>query len=299
MKNVITLASLTLCLFPAFSCHKKIMGFQPDHIVVVIEENHGYNDIIGSPYAPYINQLAKGSALFTDAHGVTHPSQPNYLAIFSGSTQGIPDDRCLKNVTPFTTPNLGAALISKGYTFTGYAQSMPEAGYLECDSLMDSITGGPVYARKHVPWVDWQGMGTNNIPYTLSQPMTAFPTDFTKLPTVAFVIPDEDHDMHNIGTPGDSAAIKRGDDWLKDNLGAYADWAKTHHSLLIVTYDEDKFTTQNQIPTFIWGANVRPGKYSERINHYNVLRTIQDFYDLPVTDTTHATPITNVWEKKS
>ena len=67
---------------------------QPDHIVIVIEENHGYNDIIGSSQAPYINSLVDDtlSALFTDSHGVTHPSQPNYLWLFSGDNQGITDD---------------------------------------------------------------------------------------------------------------------------------------------------------------------------------------------------------------
>src|ERR1700733_6894786 len=86
------------------SCERKLP--RPDHIIVVIEENHGYDEVIGSPNAPFITQLANEGALFTAPHGVTHPSQPNYLAIYSGSTQGITDDKCLDNETPFTTPNL-------------------------------------------------------------------------------------------------------------------------------------------------------------------------------------------------
>jgi phosphatidylinositol-3-phosphatase len=113
------------------SCERKIP--RPDHIIVVIEENHGYKEVIGSPNAPFINRLANEGALFTDAHGFTHPSQPNYLAIYSGSTQGVTDDKCLNNETPFTIANLGAALISKGFTFTGFAQTMPSAGYLDCE----------------------------------------------------------------------------------------------------------------------------------------------------------------------
>jgi phosphatidylinositol-3-phosphatase len=270
---------------------------RPSHVIVVIEENHGFDQIVGSPYAPYFNELIRESALFTDAHGVIHPSQPNYLAIFSGSTQGIPDDQCLQGKAPFTTPNLAAELISHGLTFKGYAQSMPASGYLECYNQLSSLTGGYIYARKHVPWVDWQGSGKNDIPASLSQPMTAFPKNFNELPAVAFVIPDMDHDMHNIGNPGDSAAIRRGDEWLRDNLGAYAQWAKTHNSLLIVTFDEDQFTAKNHIPTFFYGEMVKPGRYSERIDHYNVLHTIEAMYHLPVTDITHATVIKDTWKR--
>jgi acid phosphatase len=82
---------------------------QYDHVVVVIEENHAYHELIGSANAPYINQLAKGGVLFSNSHGIGHPSQPNYLALFSGSTQGVTGDECLEGKTPFKTPNLGEA----------------------------------------------------------------------------------------------------------------------------------------------------------------------------------------------
>src|SRR5664279_4090559 len=119
---------------------------RPDHVIVVIEENHGYDQLMGSPNAPYINELASSSAVFTDSHGVTHPSQPNYLAFFSGNAQGVTDDRCLQDETPYITPNLGAALMDKGYSFKGFAQSMPSPGYRECAYLTSDITGGAVYA---------------------------------------------------------------------------------------------------------------------------------------------------------
>ncbi|HEV2376094.1 MAG TPA: alkaline phosphatase family protein, partial [Streptosporangiaceae bacterium] len=66
-----------------------------DHLVVVVMENKNYSDIIGRPdEAPYINSLATGGALFSNSFAVTHPSQPNYLALFSGSTQGVTSDDC-------------------------------------------------------------------------------------------------------------------------------------------------------------------------------------------------------------
>jgi hypothetical protein len=268
-----------------------------DHVVIVMEENHGFDEVVGSPNAPFITNLAKQGVLFTDSHGVTHPSQPNYLAIFSGSVQGVIGDESLAPRTPFTTPNLAAALINHNFTFKGYAQTMPSVGYMGNYFKISELTMAPLYARKHAPWVNWIGDKENNIPASLSLPMEQFPKDFSKLPTVAFVIPDMDYDIHNIGDPGDDAAIKRGDKWLKDNLGAYAEWAKKNNSLLIVTFDEDDFKPINRIPTIFVGAGIKPGKYNEKINHYNILHTIEAMYDLPVTDTTKAAVITNVWKK--
>ena len=268
------------------------------HVIIIIEENHGYDELIGSSNAPYINEIARQGALFTNSHGIGHPSQPNYLVLFSGSTQGTTDDNCLINETPYHTPNLGAALIKKGFTFKGYAQTMPTAGYLGCTYLSSKLTVGNLYARKHTPWVNWLGNGVNNIPASLSLPMTSFPHDFRKLPKVCFVIPDMDYDMHNIGAQGDAAAVQRGDKWLKKNLGAYVKWAKTHNSLLILTFDEDDYRPQNQnkIPTIILGAKVKIMKVSDPVTHYNLLHTLQAMYGLPVIDAVSAAPVTKIWK---
>src|SRR3954465_7754241 len=95
----------------------------PAHVVVVVLENHGYSQIIGSPSAPYINSLATDTdgALFTQSFGVEHPSQPNYLYLFSGDNQSvILDFTPFSFLLPFTTANLGAELLQNGRTFTGY-----------------------------------------------------------------------------------------------------------------------------------------------------------------------------------
>ena len=264
-----------------------------------MEENHAFHEIIGSANAPYINQLAKGGVLFTNSYAIGHPSQPNYLALFSGSTQGVTGDDCLQGKTPFSTPNLGEALIDKKFTFKGYAQDMPKAGFLDCTYQASSYTIGHLYARKHCPWVNWLGTGVNTIPASCSVPMTDFPKDFAKLPTLAFVVPDMDNDMHNIGISGDDNAIRRGDAWLKANIAEYAEWAKKHNSLLIVTWDEDDSSSKNKnkIATIFYGAKLLGGKYDFPINHYNVLHTLESMYGLPFTDTNNAPPIANVWGK--
>ena len=63
-----------------------------DHIVVVVMENHSFDQIVDPLRAPFLHRLAMDGALFVNSFAVTHPSQPNYFALFSGSTQGITDD---------------------------------------------------------------------------------------------------------------------------------------------------------------------------------------------------------------
>ena len=246
----------------------------PAHTVVVVMENHSYADILGNPAAPFINELARRGALFTRSYAITHPSEPNYLALFSGSTQGIADDGCPDR---FAAPNLAADLLKAGRSFAGYAEDLPGAGSPPC-SAGD-------YARKHVPWADF-----SNVPGSVSLPFTSFPaTALARLPTVSFVIPNLCDDMHDCN-------VAAGDTWLRAHLGGYVDWAMTHDSLLILTWDEDDGSQANQIPTIFAGQQVRPGRYAELITHYRVLATIEAAYALPRDgQAATATPITDIW----
>src|SRR6185437_12099333 len=97
----------------------------PAHVVVVMEENSSFDEIIGNSQAPYINSLASQGALFSQSFAVTHPSQPNYLAIFSGSTQGVTDDN---GPISFNSANLRSTLAAVGQTFAGYSEDLPSTG---------------------------------------------------------------------------------------------------------------------------------------------------------------------------
>jgi acid phosphatase len=93
-----------------------------------------------------------------------------------------------------------------------------------------------------------------------------------------------------------SGSVAAADQWLKDNVGSYANWAQTHNSLLIVTWDSDDGTAGNQIPTIFVGPMVKPGQYAESIDHHNVLRTVEDMYGLPLLGgSATAASITDVW----
>jgi hypothetical protein len=231
-----------------------------DHIVIVVEENHSFEEIVGNKSAPYMNRLFKAGANLTNHYAVEHPSQPNYLDLFAGSNQGVTTDGTPKQT--FKTANLASELIHKGFTFTGYSEGLPKAGY---SGPYDLKTG---YARKHNPWVNF-----TNVSPKLNLPFTSFPRDYSKLPTVSFVVPNLDHDIHD-GT------IKQADDWLKANLSGYIEWAKQHNSLLILTWDEDDMSAENRIPTVLVGPMVIPMKYKAKTNHYTLLRTIEEIYGL-------------------
>jgi hypothetical protein len=246
----------------------------PAHTVVVVMENHSYSEVIGNTAAPFLNQLARTGAVFTHSYAITHPSEPNYLALFSGSTHGVTDDSC---PVQFTAPNLAADLIAAGKTFTGFSENLPAAGSPVCSAGR--------YARKHVPWTDFR-----NVPGSVSVPFSRFPvTDFTRLPTVSFVIPNLCNDMHD-------CSVQTGDAWLRAHLSGYASWAMTHNSLLIITWDEDDGSQANQVLTIFAGQQVKPGRYAERITHYSVLATIEAAYGLPRDGSAAAaTPVSDTW----
>lgn len=251
---------------------------RPDHVVVVIEENRGYSQIMNKlNLNSYIHTLTKRGMLFTQSYGVTHPSQPNYLALFSGSTQGIINNACPNT---FSSDNLATVLRDAGLSFASFSESLPGVGDLSCMS--------GAYQRKHNPLSNWQG---TRLPAGLNMRFADFPQDFSKLPTISFVIPDQDHDMH------DGSFIAAGN-WLETHIAPYIEWAMQHNSLLILTWDEDNYREDNRIATLLVGPMVKAGSSDQRIDHYNVLRTLLDFYDLPPLGASRdAEAIKNIWVK--
>ncbi|MBL1081092.1 acid phosphatase [Streptomyces actinomycinicus] len=259
------------------SAHAAGVVPSPDHVVVVVFENHAYSQVIGSSSAPYINSLRTGGASLTQSYAETHPSQPNYFAMFSGSTQGITDDSCY---TPgfSSARNLASEVIAAGRSWASYNETLPSQGSTTCSSGK--------YARKHNPW-----FGFSNVPTSSAKTFAQFPADYSTLPHMSFVVPNLCSDMHD-------CSVSTGDTWLKNNLGAYATWAKTHNSLLVVTFDEDNRLSGNRIPTVFYGQPVAAGSGSATTyNHYDLLRTLEDTQGL----TTHAgnaasaKDITGIW----
>lgn len=251
----------------------------PEHVVVVIEENRSYEQIMDQRNsASYIHALAKRGVLFTQSYGVTHPSQPNYLALFSGDTQGVIDNACPLS---FNADNLATALLDTGFSFSNFSESLPKVGGLSCAS--------GAYQRKHNPVANWQG---TRLPAEMNQRFADFPTDFSRLPTVSFVIPDQNNDMHDGG-------FEIADAWLKTHIAPYVNWAFKHNSLLILTWDEGGSRSDNHIVTIMAGPMVQAGRSSQSIDHYNVLRTLLDFYGLPALGASRdAEALKGVWKQR-
>ncbi|MGW6710742.1 alkaline phosphatase family protein, partial [Streptomyces sp. NPDC054956] len=229
-----------------------------DHVVVVVYENKQYGEVIGSANAPYVNQLANAGASLTGMKALTHPSQPNYFNLFSGGTQGITGDGCY---TPqsMTAANLGQELIAAGKTFASYNEDLPAEGSTAC-------TNGQ-YAQKHNPWFAFK-----NVPLNTGKTWAQFPQgNFAALPDLSFIVPNQCNDMH-------SCSVATGDTWTKNNIDAYAQWAKANNSLLVLTWDEDNYLGSNQIATVFYGANVKTGKYATAFNHHHLLRTFEDLF---------------------
>lgn len=279
-----------------------------DHIVIVVEENKDYDEIIGNPDAPYINDVLKAEgANFTKMYAEEHLSQGNYFWMFSGDNQGvgfedqIPSDS--NNPTyPFRAANLATQLISNGLSFKGYAESLPKIGWRG--------ESAGFYARKHVPWISFANVPNGHTVATSCNlrfaDFPSGPSEYHTLPTVSFVIPNLEHDMHN---GHNEISIPRGDRWLRENLNSYYQWAKENNSLLILTFDENDsqgsylgltnpfvdpesdfcsgnrgycVDLQNRIVTIFAGAHIKPGDYPEGkgITHVNVLRTLEAMYGL-------------------
>lgn len=249
------------------------------HITVVIAENYNYSQLIGSSAAPYLNSFARGNALFTNSHGVSHPSQPNYLALFSGSTQGVTSDYC---PVSFGSANLSTRLRAYGFSFQGYAENWPSSGNPCYASYSTSVGSHYLYWRKHVPWTDF-----TNVAYrTYGHAYTGAGMLLTG--SVNFVAPNICHDGHD-------CSIAALDSWLSHNIPPMVTYNSTHNGLLILTFDEGDNSTSNHIVTIMSGPHVTKGLYSQWINHYNVLRLIEANFGLPYLGASaSATAITGV-----
>ncbi|GAB4441079.1 MAG: alkaline phosphatase family protein [Rhodocyclaceae bacterium] len=262
------------------------------------------------------------------------PSQPNYLYLFSGHHQGVTPGTFLAGARaghpqgvarrdaqggllprpvagarvgigngmipeewrPFTTPNLGAALIASGASFASFCESLPHPLY---DGAGDPLPLRDEYRRKHnaaINWVNLTGRALGeerarfllpasaNLGFTnttdargarhrgFAVDANGLPIGYEVLPEVSLVVPNERHDLHS-GSPAQADA------WLERHIGPYARWAREHDSLLVVTFDEaGREPASGRIVTLFSGPpdRVRPGRYGEPIDHLNVLATLLD-----------------------
>lgn len=248
-------------------------------------ENHSYDQIIGNPQAPYINALAKQGAIATAYHAVAHPSLPNYLALAGGSTFGITSDCTTCWVA---AGNIADSLEAAGKSWKGYMESMPSTCFVG-----DSYP----YVQKHDPFVYFNDVrGSASRCHSHVVPYSQLAVDLASAattPNFAFITPNACNDMHD-------CSISQGDSWLQQQVPSIlASPAFTsQHSLLAVTWDEDDFTTANQVPLILVGGGITAGfQTSAPYNHYSLLRTTEAAFGLGTLTSidASATSITGVF----
>jgi phospholipase C len=239
-------------------------------VVVVWLENHEYSDVTASSM-PYLYGLGTTYGRADQFYAVTHPSLPNYLAFWSGSTQGVTDDN---------DHNLGAASLSSqmstaGRSWRTYAQDYPATAGCHTASTYSGGIDGPgvagTYARKHNPAMSFTFVSGSSQCANI-QPLANFDSSVN----VAFVVPNLCNDAHDCSL-ATADAFLRG--FVPTVLGA-SDWA---HTLLIISFDEG--TTNTSGGGHIFTAVVRQGLSgfvsATPHNTYGLLRTIEDLNGLP------------------
>jgi hypothetical protein len=293
MKKSKLLLVLLLAIVSSAVMHGQGVPVKADHVIFVLEENYAQPEIIGSTYAPTITAVSKLTTTvnFTQDYAITHPSEPNYLELFSGSDQGVTADESGPDANaPFNDCNLASSLIQSGYTFIGYSEDQPSVGWIANDD------GN--YYTKHSPWINWIGYNTHadtipktsDVPFSYANGYTSGPifpdsNNYSTLPTVAWVIPNIVDDMHNPATP--STAISNGDTWYKTNMMPLIRWASipANKTIVITIWDEDDDDASgtnyhNNIPLLITSGMVVGQNNATTLNHYDVLKTVEDMYSL-------------------
>jgi hypothetical protein len=229
-----------------------------DHVVWVVMENKAYTSIIGSPSAPYINQLANQCGSASQFFAETHPSLPNYIAMTSGSPQGITDDNPPSS-HPLNVPSIFSQL-------PGNWRSLQESMPSNC-----LLTNSGLYAVKHNPAAYYTNIRTACA--SLDVPLGSTPDVSARF---TFVTPNLCNDTHD-------CSVATGDAWLSAFFGRVFSSAeyRAGRTAVFLTWDEDDSSHSNHIATLVAAPSVTPGTISAAtFNHYSMLRTTEEMLGL-------------------
>jgi acid phosphatase len=270
LKNIL----LTLLLaVPALLCAQVPRS---NHVVIVVEENHSFSQVIGNRNMPFLNGLASQYSLATQYFANVHPSIGNYFMLTTGQIITNSD----RSVQTVTADNIVRHLLTAGKTWKGYAEGLPSTGYLGPDKFP--------YTRHHFPLSYFSDVVNSRVQRLNLVPFTQFAKDLAnnQLPNYSMIIPNQQDNGHNCpaGTSScsDSQVLSAMDTWLKSHIGPLLNnSAFRQDGLLIIVFDEgtpsDKAHGGGHISTVLAGRNVKRGLKSSRFyQHQNVLRTVLD-----------------------
>jgi phosphatidylinositol-3-phosphatase len=244
-------------------------GGQPifGHVYLVIFENHGYDTVVKGTQMPYLKSLIAKGGLATAYQAVSRPSQPNYIALFSGDVHDIDDD----NVHNVDAANLADQLEGKGKSWSVSAENVPGSCFTGATAT-GGRDGTGTYARKHEPAISFVSISRDPIRCARIHDLKAFDpaeADFQ------LIIPNLCNDAHD-------CPLSTADTWLSKLAPKILDSDTfKKDGLLIVTFDEADSRQVNHVPLVAVGASVRPGTtFNTPTTHYSLLRTIEDNWAL-------------------
>jgi phosphatidylinositol-3-phosphatase len=241
--------------------------------MVIVEENRNRGEVIGASDMPYLNSLARKYIDVTAWEGVGHPSLPNYLALISGSTQGVTTDTT--SISFPGVPTLGSQLSEAGIPWKAYMENMPAIASEEPEFEKK-------YAKKHNPFAYFPGTNGPNV-----VPASQFAPDLAegKLPSFVWYTPNLINDGHD-GTNSEA------DHSLESIVAPVltSAWYKAG-GRIIITWDESN-AEPNLIATVVVSGEGSGTSFTARGNHYGTLAAIEDLYGLPrLGNAAHATPL--------
>jgi phosphatidylinositol-3-phosphatase len=236
------------------------------HVVVVLLENAEYGEVIGSSSAPYVNSLARRYGLMTQSYAIGHPSLPNYLALTSGSTQGVESDCTDCSVS---APNIVDQLEGAGISWKAYLEDVPRPCFAGATS------GG--YAKKHNPFAYYSDIVRSRSRCGRLTGFAQLAADLRagRLPTYAWISPNLCDDGHDCGVGAADSFLARSVPALLRELGP--------RGFLVLQWDEGTSDSGccgvakgGHIATIVAGPSVRRGARSAApIDSYGVLGSIE------------------------
>jgi len=251
------------------------------HVYLIVFENRNLHDIIGNPRLPYLNSLAAHYGLAVNYYAVAHPSEPNYLALWSGSTQGVHNDLDYT----FQAPHLGDELESSGRTWRVFAENV---------QVRDPRTGAPVcgrapfyhdpddepglYVRSHEPAISFADVSGDRS--SCLQHITDFRHFDPSAASFELIVPNMCNDMHSCSEMHGDAWLRR---WLPSHILDTPTWQRTN-SVIFITWDEGTTPAHGggQVPLIVISHRTPAGYESCRLyDHYALLRTIEQSWRLP------------------
>lgn len=231
------------------------------HVVLVVEENHSFSDVIGNSSMPYLNSLASQYGLAMQYFANSHPSMPNYLMLTTGQMETFDDNFA----GVITDDNVVRELVKAGKSWKCYAESIPSAGYLGSDSGL--------YLRHHNPFTYLSDVQNSPTQAANIVPFTQFSTDLANdaLPQFSFITPNVNNNAHN-GT------LAQADAWLKSNIvPLLMNPAFQASGLLIITFDESELADVENggghVATVVISSQAKSGYQSQTMyQHQSTLR---------------------------